>query len=404
MIFVTASLEAVPLLGFFSPGMVIVIIGGLLAKLGVLGLGEVVLFASLGATIGDLIGYYIGSRYGYSFLDKYGKYFLFRKRQYEITKHVMNNHTGKSLIIGRFNSFTRSFAPFIAGSTDTPFGRFLMFNVIGGIAWAVTFVMVGYIFGHSYELVSRYIGFFVTGAILLSIGIIYSYRFINNKRHIFSRYHLHILMLNIFTLYVFSKLVEEVARGEGGRIANFDIWLGSEVMSWWSSHLNSAMIVVTNVASPLCLSLLTTILLCVFYVKRKWYHLFLLIFGMAGGLLTEISIKILVQRERPLFSLVDETGYSFPSGHATMATIFFLVFLLAFKDDIKNKYLKYAFIVAVILTFISVGFSRIYLSAHWFSDVLAGFVLGIFWLTLLMLVFKFIITVVYKRLDKLRNT
>lgn len=67
MIFVTASLEAVPLLGFFSPGMVIVIIGGLLAKLGVLGLGEVVLFASLGATIGDLIGYYIGSRYGYSF-------------------------------------------------------------------------------------------------------------------------------------------------------------------------------------------------------------------------------------------------------------------------------------------------------------------------------------------------
>lgn len=87
-----------------------------------------------------------------------------------------------------------------------------------------------------------------------------------------------------------------------------------------------------------------------------------------------------------------------------MATIFFLVFLLAFKDDIKNKYLKYAFIVAVILTFISVGFSRIYLSAHWFSDVLAGFVLGIFWLTLLMLVFKFIITVVYKRLDKLRNT
>ena len=128
LIFVTASLEAVPLLGFFSPGMVIVIIGGLLAKLGVLGLGEVVLFASLGATIGDLIGYYIGSRYGYSFLDKYGKYFLFRKRQYEITKHVMNNHTGKSLIIGRFNSFTRSFAPFIAGSTDTPFGRFLKFN------------------------------------------------------------------------------------------------------------------------------------------------------------------------------------------------------------------------------------------------------------------------------------
>jgi len=151
VIFFAAVFEATPLFGLFVPGMVIVVAGGFMVKLGILDIGDAIAVAALGAIFGDLIGYFLGKKYGISFLERYGKYFFFRRKQFEKTKVLMNNHTGKSLIIGRFNSLTRSFAPFIAGSTNTPFSRFLLFNIIGGVTWAVTFILIGFIFGQSIE-------------------------------------------------------------------------------------------------------------------------------------------------------------------------------------------------------------------------------------------------------------
>ena len=123
IIFLVAALEATPVFGLFVPGMIIVMTGGVLARLGILDIGDVIIVAAFGAILGDLIGYILGRKYGVSFLERYGKYFFFKKELFEKTKRLMNNHTGKSLIIGRFNSLTRSFAPFIAGSTNTPFER-----------------------------------------------------------------------------------------------------------------------------------------------------------------------------------------------------------------------------------------------------------------------------------------
>ena len=206
IILIFAILEAVPLFGLFAPGMSIVIIGGFLAKIEVLEIGDVIFFAALGAILGDLIGYLLGKKYGYSFITKYGKYFFFKKRHFEKTKKLMNRHTGKTLIIGRFNSVTRSFAPFVAGLTNVSFFKFLTYNVIGGISWAISFVMVGYIFGKSYEIAAQYIGGFIFIAIVLSILIVYAYKFINKRKHIFSRYNFYALIINVFSLYLFSAV------------------------------------------------------------------------------------------------------------------------------------------------------------------------------------------------------
>lgn len=400
-IFLAALLEATPLFGLLVPGMVIVVAGGFMAKLGILDIGDAIAIAATGAILGDLVGYALGEKYGVSFLDRYGKYFFFHKEQFEKTKRLMDHHTGKSLIIGRFNSLTRSFAPFIAGSTGTPFGKFLWFNIVGGVMWATSFIMIGFVFGQSYEAVSRYVGEYVTIAIVASIGIIYLYRFINKRKHIFSKYHLYTLMANIFSLYLFAKMVEDVIDRE--LITQLDVWLNKKMVLLQSPHLNDVMIFITNIASPLSLFLLSVFLLVVLIVKKKWYHMILLATGMTGGLLLEVIIKFLMHRERPVSALIEVSGYSFPSGHATMATIFFVLLLYAFKDDIKHKLLRLLFVFGTILTFILVGLSRVYLNVHWFSDVLAGFALGIFWLTLLVLVFKFIIAVAHKILYRIRD-
>ncbi len=389
-----AMLEAIPLVGLLAPGMLIVIIGGFFAKMGILEVGDVIFFASIGAIVGDLIGYAMGKKYGYSFLSRYGKYFFFKKEYFEKTKKLMNHHTGKTLIIGRFNSLTRAFAPFVAGTSDVSFIKFLSYNIIGGISWAVSFVMVGYIFGRSYEIASKYIGRFIFVAIVISIIILYMYRFVNKRKHIFTKFHLYLLILNIFSLYLFSKMIEDVIDGE--LITKLDIWFNAKMVLLWNPLLNKIMIFITNIVSPLYLFLLSLILFGVLIYKKKWYYSLLLLFSMMGGLLFELLTKLIIHRARPENALIEVSGYSFPSGHATMAIIFFSLFLYSFKDDIKNKFLRYVFVISNILLFLLIGLSRIYLNVHWLSDVLAGFGLGLFWLTLLILVFQIIILLLKK--------
>lgn len=401
LIFFAAMFEAVPLLGFFSPGMVVVVAGGFMAKLGILDIGDLILIASTAAILGDCVGYAIGRKYGVTFLEKYGKYFFFHKAQFDKTRNLMHNHTGKALVIGRFNSLTRALAPFVAGSSHTPSGRFMFYNVLGGLLWTTVFVLVGFIFGHSYEVASRFIGGFVTAAVVGGFAIVYTYRFVDKRRHIFSKYHLYTLIINVFSLYLFLKMVEDVIDGES--IIKLDVWLSETVMTWWSSPLNEVVIFITNLAGPLILSLLTAALLGYFIIKNKRYQGWLLFMGMSGGVVLELSIKFLMQRERPAQALVEVSNYSFPSGHTTMATIFLFFLLYAYKDEIKNKVWKIIFVSGIAATIISVGLSRVYLNAHWFSDVLAGMALGAFWLTLLVLIFRFISSGAYKILYGFRD-
>ncbi|MBI5065907.1 bifunctional DedA family/phosphatase PAP2 family protein [Candidatus Woesearchaeota archaeon] len=397
IILLASLLEATPIFGLLAPGQLMVILGGFLAKQGILDIGDVIFVAIVGAILGDLMGYVLGKKYGYSFITRFGRYFFFKKEHFDKTKKLMNQHTGKTLVIGRFNSLTRAFGPFIAGSTKIPFMKFLTYNIVGGVCWAVSFVLLGYIFGKSYEVASKYLGKFILIAIILSLIIIYLYRFVNKRKHIFSKYHLYALILNISSLYLFSKMIEDIVEKEF--VTKLDVWINTKITLLWNPWLNKMMIFITNIVSPTNLFILSILLSVVLIYKKKWYYFLLFLFSMIGGLLFEVIIKLIAHRARPSNALIKLADYSFPSGHATMAIIFFSLLLYSFKDDIKNKILKNSFIVGNIALFLLVGFSRIYLNVHWFSDVIAGFSLGLFWITLLILVFKAIAALSKKTLD-----
>ncbi|MDD5377425.1 MAG: DedA family protein [Candidatus Gracilibacteria bacterium] len=181
IIFLVSILEASPFFGSFVPGHTIVIFGGFLAKLSVLNLGSVLVASSLGAILGDFLGYWLGRRYGHDFITKYGKYFLFKEEYFGKTKKLIVGHTGKTLIIGRLNPITRAFAPFVAGSSGIHLLKFSFYNIVGGLIWAVSSVSIGYIFGHSYEIVAKYIGRFVSAVLIVSIMLIFLYRFYKRK-------------------------------------------------------------------------------------------------------------------------------------------------------------------------------------------------------------------------------
>ncbi|MBI4837176.1 MAG: phosphatase PAP2 family protein [Candidatus Portnoybacteria bacterium] len=135
------------------------------------------------------------------------------------------------------------------------------------------------------------------------------------------------------------------------------------------------------------LGVITAIAMVLLKEKRK---LIFLIIGVAGGELLYTVFKLLLHRTRPDigFSLIPRNGYAFPSGHATMSLIFYGMIGYGFLKKFKKRWLKPPLVILAIVLIFLVGFSRIYLGAHWVSDVLAGWAFGAAFLILLITFFK----------------
>lgn len=127
-------------------------------------------------------------------------------------------------------------------------------------------------------------------------------------------------------------------------------------------------------------------------LKKKYDALFLFISSIGAGLISE-SLKTLVARSRPDPSLIIQFGKyirndSFPSGHVLFFIGFygFLLFLAFFK--LKQGYLRSLLIFIISSLILLVGVSRIYLGAHWFSDVLGAYLIGTVWIFVVVLLYR----------------
>ena len=100
-----------------------------------------------------------------------------------------------------------------------------------------------------------------------------------------------------------------------------------------------------------------------------------------GGLLLEVALKIVYHRARPALwpALVTEKTYSFPSGHATMATLFYGGVAAVVLHLSRKPVVRGAALATATLVILSVAYSRVYLGAHWTTDVVAGILIGLFW-------------------------
>ena len=149
--------------------------------------------------------------------------------------------------------------------------------------------------------------------------------------------------------------------------------------------------IITWFGSPICLILITILLFVL--IKNKKIGLLITINLVAITILNQL-LKFILQRPRPEeFRVINETGYSFPSGHSMIsAAVYGLLIYLIYKN-IKNKHTKNVLIIILSLLIIMIGISRIYLGVHYTSDVLAGFLLSISYLI-------FYIHITQKMIDK----
>src|SRR5512139_812714 len=130
----------------FLPGDSLIFAAGAFAGLGYLHLGILFVILCAAAILGDTVNYWIGHYIG---PRAFSGNVRFLKKEYLDRTHVFfEKYGGKTIIIARFIPIVRTFAPFVAGVGEMSYGRFITYNVVGGVAWVSLFLFLGYFFGN----------------------------------------------------------------------------------------------------------------------------------------------------------------------------------------------------------------------------------------------------------------
>jgi len=157
---------------------------------------------------------------------------------------------------------------------------------------------------------------------------------------------------------------------------------------WFHAHLTPAFVSVlrgiTEFGSSEWIAIVLSLAVLFFVFKRWWPSLITMVVVVPGGMLLNEWIKILVHRHRPFVDgwFVDWSGYSFASGHTIGATLLYGQLALLIIPVIKSRRGRALIFCVAGFVVVMVGFSRVALGAHYFTDVVAGMLLGTSWLTL----------------------
>jgi membrane-associated protein len=152
----------------FLPGDSLLFVAGTLAAGGVMNIHLLVLVLIVAAVLGDSLNFAIGRWIGPR-VFRYDDSWFFKKAYIERTHRYFERYGGRTIIIARFVPVVRTYAPFVAGVGQMEYGRFFMFNAVGGVIWVALIGYAGYLFG-TVPVVQKNLTLVIFGIILLSIS------------------------------------------------------------------------------------------------------------------------------------------------------------------------------------------------------------------------------------------
>jgi membrane protein DedA with SNARE-associated domain/membrane-associated phospholipid phosphatase len=419
---VMAFLETGAFVGLVAPGETVVIAGGVIA-----GQGEIDLIPLIGlvwvcAILGDSTSFFIGRRLGRRFLERHGPRVKITHERLEQVESYFERHGGKTILIGRFIGLVRALAPFIAGSSGIPYRRFIQFSVVGTGLWSTVFCVLGYIFWRSFDQVAHIAGQAIFGfglTVAVIVGIVVAYRRRRRIRDWLLEHERHPLLRPLFVVGrpVHRRLIRPLVRvvapqarfvwnrvtpGELGLELTTAVAIGgaglyvfvlyvfvlsgdlgatpldAELLDLADEMRNSAAVDVAKVVSalgafPACAAVVvsTAVLLA---IRGRPSELIVLVVGFALIYVALHLAKAGIDRPRPPRPLIDTSGSSFPSGHAAYATAWVAAaYVVARRLGLVGLA---GLVSGAIGLAAAIGLSRIYLRAHYWSDVAAGWGLG----------------------------
>lgn len=194
---------------------------------------------------------------------------------------------------------------------------------------------------------------------------------------------------SLIGLAVFIFFAVEVLNA--GPVTHFDQQVAERLKEHADAHPTVlwTLRVVTHVGGVPAMVGLAVLGVVVSLIRREYLLAALWVIAPAGGALLNQGVKTVIDRQRPPLELRDtavtETNESYPSGHSQGSTIGFGTLAYALLLQLRSRSTRVLMVIGLTLLVVLIGFSRMYLRAHWFSDVLGGFGLGAAWLAVCVL-------------------
>jgi membrane-associated phospholipid phosphatase len=189
---------------------------------------------------------------------------------------------------------------------------------------------------------------------------------------------------------IFALIVLDVA--VGGRATLIDARLSTWLHTHSTPILTTIFRLISRIHSGLIVSIVTLAICAYLWTRhlRDWVLTFLL--AVFGGMLLNVALKHLFERLRPSFAdaIPRLTTFSFPSGHTLLASVFYGSLCAFFVARTQRRKLRALGILSAVLITALVGFSRIYLGAHYLTDVLGAMVEGLAWLAVIFLIARIV--------------
>lgn len=406
--FIISAGESVAVIGTIVPGSITMTAIGTLAGAGIIPLWLTIFWAILGAIVGDGISYWLG----YHYKEHIKSFWPFRQypRILASGEKFFHHYGVMSVFIGRFVGPVRALVPLVAGMLGMRPYYFLIANITSAIGWAPAYMLPGILLGAaSLELPPDIAMHIILTLLLITLFVLMCLWFVYKllqliatqisqlltriwqyfqRSRIFSpitfllKHHcenmphgqLNLALYFIFTGTLFLLLgfyVKEM--GPMNLLVNdaaFHLFRGLR-----TTHLDDIMIDITLLGQKQVILPVFAIFTAWLMACRRWrsaFHAFALGVLAAGSVYT---IKNILKITRPWGIAHSPDTFSFPSGHTTLATVAYLGFAFLIAQSCRPERRRFVYFLGAFIAFM-VGISRLYLSAHWFTDVAGAWLLG----------------------------
>lgn len=411
---VFAFAETGAFIGLVVPGETTMLIGGAVAGQGVIDVYLLIAIAWFAAWLGDTFSFFLGRRLGRDFVLRHGPRVGIGHERFEKVEAYFNRHGGKTIFIGRWISLVRALAPFIAGSTGMHYRAFVPYSILGTGLWASLHILIGYFFSNIIEEAGHYAArgaFLLATLIALIVGTVYLVRYLRveeNREKVVGWMEEHraaawlvaltrrpqirflwdrvtpggtfgleftslmaALAVSLFVLVAYTVVIGRDPGPTPGDETAFEVveWLQTGALT----DVAEAITFLGSGGFTWGLALVGAALLA---WRRRWVELWVLLAGMTITQIGIAEIKDAVARPRPPEPLAAGEGFAFPSGHAAHSVIYLWLaatIVLRLRPGMARAT---AVVVAGIALTALIGLSRVYLEAHYMSDVSGGWALG----------------------------
>ena len=399
--------ESLALVGLLVPGALLMFAAGALIASGALPFWPIAIAAVIGAIAGDGASYLLGRAYR----DQVRTLWPFTRHPelLERGERFFHRHGGKSIVLGRFVGPIRPIIPVVAGMLGMPPARFYFTNILSALGWAPGYLLPGIALGASLALAGQVAGRLATLLGILVAGIWLTvwlvrvcFKFIQPHAAEWGQHWLEwarthrganrligdlldpsvpasrAILLWIFLLiggtWLLLGVTEDVLTGDPLVAASEALY---QMLQGLRTPLGDRIMIVFSQIGDWPVTTTTTVAALAWLLwRRAARDAMYWLTAIAFAALAVLSLKLMLKLPRPIDVYSGADAYSFPSGHATMSVVIYgyLAVLGAHDLAVRWRWLPYA---GATLLIGAIAFSRLYLGAHWLSDVAAGLGLGV---------------------------